>query len=244
MVRVLGCRPVPSPLTFLLATPKRQRGQRAQRARAAAAAAIAAAPTTATSTAAAPTAVALPVAASLAAASPAATPTAAAPTATPTITTKCGARAKDRSVVPFVLDVAAASMGQGGKNIWLYFCFQLFNSFFSAATPKRQSGRRAQQAQAVTLTTASVTTTTVATTLTPSAMANTTGTAAGNDDPFLASSPYSKAQQLRIRSPDSQSDASSTSDASAICRNRRKDAQDVKTFFREQNGRSYCKFCE
>ena len=90
-------------------------------------------------------------------------------------------------------------------------------------------------------------------TSTITALAN---TAATDDNPFLGSLPYddmvyaeppSQALQLEdqlcilsIHSPQassvSQSDADSTSEASAIHQKQRKDAQDVKAFFWEGNG--------
>lgn len=112
------------------------------------------------------------------------------------------------------------------------------------------------------------------TTGTTAATAITTSTsplADSDNNPFLVSLPYDQsayaeqeqplqASQLedelrilsihspQIRSPQSssisQSDTDTTSDASAGCQPRRKEAQDVKAFFREQNKRWYCKFCE
>jgi len=97
---------------------------------------------------------------------------------------------------------------------------------------------------------------------TTTATAITAGTCPPNDDnPFLLSLPYDhlmhaeqpsqlegQLRTLSIRSPESlpvdQSDANNTSEASAVCQRRRNDAQDVKAFFREENGRRYCKFCE
>jgi len=230
---------VHNPSTLFLATPKRQRGRRAQQARAAAAAA-------ATTTTAAPAAIA------------------ATTTTKRSAKAKCSTKAKDASVVPFVLDVAVVPIDQGGKNSWLYFRFQLFNSCFSAATPKRRYGRRAQQTQAPTITTTAATTSAVTSTITAlattgtvpmstsvvpgntihntnpsaqSAMTSVTGTAATDDNPFLGSLPHnqlvyaeqpSQARQLEdqlhilsIHLPQgssvSQSDADSTSEASAIC---------------------------
>jgi hypothetical protein len=65
-------------------------------------------------------------------------------------------------------------------------------------------------------------------------MANATRTTADDDNPFLVSSPT--ARQLHKRLSDNQSDATSTSEASAICPAQQNDAQDVKAFFREENG--------
>ena len=81
-----------------------------------------------------------------------------------------------------------------------------------------------------------------------------------DDDPFLVSSPYDQStraeqplqleDQFRVlsihlsgNSPVDQAGSDNISEAS-VHQRRHNDAQDVKEFFKDENGRSYCKFCE
>lgn len=171
-----------------------------------------------------------------------------------------------------------------------------------SGTPKRQRGRRAQQARAVvavatavvaaaTATTTTPTTTTItATTTIPTPAATTRSLTTGNtsadvttptrnptgaaatagaipvddDNPFLVASLYgqlvepisraewpSQASQLEdqlrtlsICSPASRRANHMSPEVSPVRQKGRKDAQDVRAFFRQVNERWNCKFCE
>jgi hypothetical protein len=189
-------------LPSLSATPKRQRGRRAQQARA-----VAAAATTTAATAASSTVTAATTAADTAPASGA--------------TTTAAAAGATRSVIT----------GDITPDINMQALPAMANLAGTAAT------------------TATITTDT---------------SPVEDDNPFLMSSLYnelvhaeqpSHASQLEdqlrtlsIHSPESssasQSDADNTSAVGTAHQKGRKEAQDVKAFFREENERWYCKFCE
>jgi len=103
-------------------------------------------------------------------------------------------------------------------------------------------------------TTAPITTATAAATITHAAAGTTTPAATvmatptritgadfvDDDNPFLVPSSICSHES----SPANRPDADTTSDGSVVHPKSRKDAQDVRAFFRQENQRQYCKFCE